>query len=118
MNLDNLKKVFIANGCDKVYIKTLSPNDNSKNQVYLSGSYDILNIFPLSEIKADSSGDWKKERFKATINFAWITEEGGVTDAPGSQFILYPKYPEVRFSGFLLGSKKAPSELMTQRLGG
>jgi len=118
MNLENLKRIFIANGCDKVYIKTLSPNDNSKNQVYLSGSYDILNIFPISEIKADSSGDWKKERFKANINFAWITEEGNISPAPNSQFILYPKYPEVRFSGFLFGSKNAPSDLMTQRLAG
>jgi hypothetical protein len=118
MTLDNLKAIFLANGCEKVYIKTLSPNDNSKNQVYLSGSYDILNIFPLSEIKADSSGDWKKERFKANINFAWINEQGIVTPSPKSQFILYPKYPEVRFSGFLVGNKNAPSELMTQRLNG
>jgi hypothetical protein len=118
MNLDNLKRVFIDNGCEKVYIKTLSPNDNSKNQVYLSGSYDILNIFPLSDIKADSSGDWKKERFKASINFAWISEEASIIHAPSSQFILYPKYPEVRFSGFLKSVKNAPSELMTQRLAG
>ncbi|MEO6850821.1 MAG: MvaI/BcnI family restriction endonuclease [Mucilaginibacter sp.] len=118
MTLENLKKVFSDNGCDKVYVKTLSANDNSKNQVYLSGSYDILNIFPISEVKADSSGDWKKERFKATINFSWITSEGNISPAPNSQFILYPKYPEVRFSGFLMGSKNAPSDLMTKRLPG
>src|ERR1700759_2281833 len=115
MTLENLKQIFIDNGCEKVYIKTLSANDNSKNQVYLSGSYDILNIFPLSEIKADSSGDWKKERFKASIHFSWITDEGNLSPAPNSQFILYPKYPEVRFSGFLTKSPNAPSELMTQR---
>ncbi|WP_217452057.1 MvaI/BcnI family restriction endonuclease [Mucilaginibacter humi] len=59
-----------------------------------------------------------KERFKATIRFGWITEEGSVYDAPQSQFILYPKYPEVRFSGFLARCENAPSELMTQRLPG
>jgi len=118
MTLDNLKRIFLDNGCEKVYIKTLSANDNSKNQVYLSGSYEILNIFPISEIKADSSGDWKKERFKASINFAWITEDGKASIAPHSQFILYPKYPEVRFSGFLKGSEIAPSDLMTKRLPG
>ncbi len=118
MTLENLKKIFVEKGCEKIYIKTLSANDNSKNQVYLSGSYDILNIFPLSEVRADSSGDWKKERFKATIRFAWIDEEGRILDAPGAQFILYPKYPEVRFSGFLNGCKGAPSELMNQRLPG
>jgi hypothetical protein len=118
MTLEHLKDIFRSNGCDKIYIKTLSANDNSKNQVYLSGSYEILNIFPISEIKADSSGDWKKERFKASINFGWITEDGDISDAPGSQFILYPKYPEVRFSGFLQRCGNAPSGLMTQRLMG
>ncbi|WP_295794745.1 MvaI/BcnI family restriction endonuclease [Mucilaginibacter sp.] len=118
MTLENLKRAFIDHGCNKIYIKTLSANDNSKNQVYLSGSYEILNIFPISEVKADSSGDWKKERFKASINFSWITEDGRISNAPNSQFILYPKYPEVRFSGFLKGSKDAPSDLMTKRLPG
>jgi hypothetical protein len=118
MTLDNLKLIFLEKGCDKLYIKILSKNDNSKNQVYLSGSYDILNIFPISEIKADSSGDWKKERFKASIRFNWITEEGNSMPAPNSQFILYPKYPEVRFSGFLKGAENAPSELMNVRLQG
>ncbi len=118
MTLTNLKTIFQDNGCENVYIKTLSANDNSKNQVYLSGSYDILNIFPLSEIKADSSGDWEKERFKATITFGWITDNGVISNAPHSQFILYPKYPEVRFSGFLKGCSIPPSDLMTKRLPG
>ena len=118
MTLENLKKIFLDHGCDKIYIKTLSANDNSKNQVYLSGSYDILNIFPISEIKADSSGDWKKERFKASIKYSWITEDGGISPAPNSQFILYPKYPEVRFSRFLKGCENAPSDLMAKRLPG
>ena len=51
MNLKNLKSLFIDNGCTKIYIKKLSPNDNSKNQVYFGGSFDILNILPISEIK-------------------------------------------------------------------
>ncbi|GAA4336169.1 hypothetical protein GCM10023149_44730 [Mucilaginibacter gynuensis] len=118
MNLESLKQLFLYHGCDKIYVKILSANDNSKNQVYLSGSYDVLNIFPISEIVADSSGDWKKERFKASVKFSWITDEGKITDAPNSQFILYPKYPEVRFSGFLQKSHNAPSELMSKRLPG
>ncbi|WP_217452058.1 hypothetical protein [Mucilaginibacter humi] len=64
MTLEKLKNIFIAHGCDKVYIKTLSANDNSKNQVYLSGSYDILNIFPISEVKEEPSGDWQKKGSK------------------------------------------------------
>ena len=116
MNLQNLKKLFIDNGCQKLYVKRLSPNDNSKNQVYLGGSFEILNIFPLSEIKTVEAGDWNRERFKASINFSWIGDDGNIYPAPNSQLILYPKYPEVRFSGFLARCENPPSELMTQRL--
>lgn len=116
MNLQNLKKLFIDNGCQKIYVKKLSPNDNSKNQVYLGGSFEILNILPLSEIKTEEAGDWNRERFKASINFSWIGDDGNLYPAPNSQLILYPKYPEVRFSGFLARCQNPPSELMTQRL--
>ena len=116
MNLKNLKTLFINNGCDEIYVKKLAPNDNSKNQVYFGGNFEILNVLPISSIETVEAGDWKRERFKASLNFSWITEEGNLSPAKHSQLILYPKYPEVRFSGFLLGSKNAPSELMTQRL--
>ncbi len=116
MNLKKLKSLFTDNGCSKIYIKKLSPNDNSKNQVYFGGSFEILNILPISEIKNEEAGDWNKERFKASINFSWIGEDGNLYPAPNSQLILYPKYPEVRFSGFLAKCEKPPSELMTQRL--
>lgn len=116
MNLKNLKSLFTNNGCSKIYIKKLSPNDNSKNQVYFGGSFEILNILPISEIKNEEAGDWNKERFKASINFSWIAEDGTISPAPNAQLILYPKYPEVRFSGFLAKCENPPSELMTQRL--
>ena len=116
MNLKNLKSLFIDNGCTKIYIKKLSPNDNSKNQVYFGGNFEILNILPISEIKTEEAGDWNKERFKASISFCWISKEGAIFPAPNAQLILYPKYPEVRFSGFLAKCQNPPSELMTQRL--
>ena len=116
MNLKNLKSLFINNGCDEIYVKKLAPNDNSKNQVYFGGNFEILNVLPISSIETVEAGDWRRERFKASLNFSWITDEGNLSPAKHSQLILYPKYPEVRFSGFLLGSKNAPSELMTQRL--
>jgi hypothetical protein len=78
--------------------------------------FEILNILPISEIKTEEAGDWSKERFKATINFSWISEDGNLYPAPNSQLILYPKYPEVRFSGFLAKCENPPSELMTQRI--
>ncbi|MBL7810929.1 MAG: MvaI/BcnI restriction endonuclease family protein [Bacteroidetes bacterium] len=118
MNLNQLKLLFSEHGCQKVYAKVLSPNDNSKNQVYLGGSFEILNIFPISEIKTEAPGDWNRERFKASINFSWLTNDGTLCSAPNSQLILYPKYPEVRFSGFLSGCINPPSELMSKRLSG
>lgn len=116
MNLANLKSVFADNGCIKIFVKRLSPNDNSKNQVYFGGSFEILNILPIKEIVNESAGDWNRERFKATINFSWIGDNGNLYPAPQAQLILYPKYPEVRFSGFLAKCENPPSELMTQRL--
>jgi hypothetical protein len=116
MNLTNLKLIFAEKGCQKVYVKSLSPNDNSKNQVYLGGSFEILNILPISNITTVAAGDWKRERFKAAIQFSWISEDGNIYPAPNSQLILYPKYPEVRFSGFLAKCENPPSELMTKRL--
>lgn len=116
MNLTNLKKLLIENGCKSIYVKKLAPNDNSKNQVYLGGSFDILNILPISSIETEEAGNWERERFKAKVNFSWIDNDGNIITAPYSQLILYPKYPEVRFSGFLKGANRAPSELMTQRL--
>lgn len=116
MNLKGLKSLFASNGCNKIYIKKLSSNDNSKNQVYFGGSFEILNILPISEIKTEEAGDWNKERFKASINYSWIGEDGKLYPAPKAQLILYPKYPEVRFSGFLVKCENPPSSLMTQRL--
>ena len=116
MNLENLKSLFVNNCCDRVYVKILAPNDNSKNQVYFGGNFEILNILPINDIITAEAGDWRRERFKASIDFTWVTSGGNLSPANHAQLILYPKYPEVRFSGFLKGSKNAPSELMTQRL--
>jgi hypothetical protein len=118
MNLTTLKQLFAENGCDKLYVKVLSANDNSKNQIYFGGSFEILNILPITEIRNESVGDWNRERFKAAIDFSWLSDNGNLCPAPQSQLILYPKYPEVRFSAFLTGCEHAPSDLMSQRLPG
>ncbi len=116
MNLKSLKKLFTDKGCKRIYVKQLSPNDNSKNQVYFGGSFEILNILPITNIKTEEAGDWNRERFKASIKFSWISSDGNIYPAPKAQLVLYPKYPEVRFSGFLSKCDNPPSELMTQRL--
>ena len=101
MTFKELMAIFTVNGCREVYVKDLSPNDNSRNQVYLGGSFDLLNMFPVGKIETEAAGDWERERFKTPMAFSWIGEDARLYPAPGSQLILYPKYPEVRFSGFL-----------------
>ncbi|MGN6163304.1 MAG: MvaI/BcnI family restriction endonuclease [Flavisolibacter sp.] len=105
-------------GCQTIYIKVLSPNDNSKNQIYLGGSFDILNVFPSNNIFTDVSGKRRRESFKSKLNFFWVNQEGNIFHAPTSQLILYPDYPEVRFSGFLKNCEDAPSDLLTSRAEG
>lgn len=118
MNLTRLKQILQDLGCRTLYVKILSANDNSKNQVYLGGSFEILNVLPVREIINEPAGDWNKERFKAPLSFSWLRTDGTLVPAPSTQLILYPKYPEVRLSGFLKGCADAPSALMTGRIAG
>ncbi len=116
MNLTQLKALFVKAGCQRLYAKPLSENDNSKNQVYFGPDFQALNLFPNEGIFPDSSP--KNPIFKAGLHFGWLTPSGQIAHAPHSQLILYPQYPEVRFSGFLKGCASAPSELMAERLAG
>ncbi len=118
MTLKNLLRIFSDNNCHKIYVKRLAANDNSKNQVYFGGSFDILNILPADEIVTDQRGVRVRESFKSKLNYYWLDTDGSNSWAPNAQLILYPDYPEVRFSGFLLGCKKGPSDLMNSRLEG
>lgn len=103
-------------GATRFYAKALAPNDNSKNQVYLGGGFEALNIIPHGEIETDFStrAGSVRRRDKAKVNFHWIDSQG-VSPAPDTQLILYPKYPEVRMSGFLNRASNAPRELMVSR---
>jgi len=118
MELERLLQIYKDQGCQKIYVKPLSPNDNSKNQVYLGGSFEILNVFPISNVRGEEAGDWVRSRFKADFPLSWISDDGTICPAPGTQLVLYPKYPEVRLSGFLKNCIAAPSGLMTQRAAG
>jgi len=106
--------IFRSLGCKRILIKHLSENDNSKNQVYFGPNFEILNLFPNLDIFTDSSS--KGTTFKAIFDFSWVSQDGKVSPAPHSKLILYPQYPEVRFSGFLKGSRYAPSSLMAGRI--
>lgn len=103
-------------GATRFYLKKLSPNDNAKNQVYLGGSFSVLNLLPHGPITSDptQTANSKRERAKAGLNFYWLNAEQ-CEAAPNTQLVLYPKYPEVRMSGFITGARTAPKDVMTVR---
>jgi len=96
--------------------KRLAPNDNSKNQIYLGSNYSSLQLLPFGSVYTDKSQkDSKRDRFKADLPFFWMDDQGKLFNAPTAQLILYPKYPEVRMSGFLSGAMFAPSRYLRSR---
>lgn len=115
-SLKNLIEAMQDAGAKRYYAKRLAPNDNSKNQLYLGGGFDALNIIPHGDIETDFSQKAKsvRRRDKAPVEFYWMDSEG-TWRAPHAQLILYPKYPEVRMSGFLKNADHAPKSLMTSR---
>lgn len=114
--LNKLLGRMASHGAVRFYAKRLAPNDNSKNQVYLGGGFGALNLIPHGEIEDDDSSlaGSVRDRAKAKVTFFWLDEQG-LAQAPDAQLILYPKYPEVRMSGFLRGAERAPGELMRSR---
>ena len=111
-----LARIMVQAGAVRIYAKKLAPNDNSKNQVYLGGDFSVLNIIPHGEVKTDDAdmAGAVRDRAKAPVRFLWL-DENGQHEARNTQLILYPKYPEVRMSGFLLGCRDAPSDVMRVR---
>ena len=107
--LDQLRTLMIGAGVTRLIFKRLAPNDNSKNQVYLGGDYNALQILPFGEVTSSiSQTDRKRDSFNAKVTLQWLNDDGVLYHAPRSQLILYPKYPEVRLSGFLMGAKFTP----------
>lgn len=111
-SLENLVRIYAGHGVSRIYVKLLAPNDNSKNQVYFGPGFDALTLFPMQEISPDPNGN--NPIFKARVDFLWINDELSLIPAPASQIILYPQYPEVRFSGFLRGANKVGLDSIRQ----
>ena len=92
-------------GATRIIFKPLANNDNTKQQIYLGSDFDVIRAIPSGEIYADGLSR-KGPIFKAPLNFFWVDEFGNTDHAPNSQIILYPKYPEIRMSGFLKGTNR------------
>lgn len=108
-DLAGLLRRFAELGAVRAFCKPLAENDNSKQQIYLGGNFDVVQMFPFENVEATSNG--KDSTYKAKLNFVWIGTDN-IEQAAGAQLILYPQYPEVRLSGFLRGCKHAPNELL------
>lgn len=109
MPLETLDKILArlrGLGATRVLAKELAENDNTKQQIYLGGSFDALNILPFGELYPEPG--LKRPTLKASVPLSWMDESGQVAPAPAAKLILYPKYPEVRLSGFLRGCPTAP----------
>jgi len=104
--LSQLVSCFRDLGATRVFYKSLSENDNSKQQIYLGGSFEVLSYFPYGTVHAEPG--LKDPVFKAAVSFFWVGPHS-IEQAHTAQLILYPRYPEVRLSGFLRGCKTAPN---------
>jgi hypothetical protein len=113
MDLQRFLELLAGLGCSRLFVKRLSPNDNSKNQVYLGPGFAALQLLPNRGVRPDTRTG--RANFKASIDLAWIRQGGSAEPAPHATLILYPQYPEVRLSGFLRGCGAAPNALMTSR---
>ncbi|MCA0198614.1 MAG: MvaI/BcnI restriction endonuclease family protein [Proteobacteria bacterium] len=103
------------NGVTEVLYKVLPRNANSKNQVYLASDLSQLGKIPSGDVTLHLSTSEKNGKqdavFRSALDFHWLDQHGQPQAAPNAKLIFYPQYPEVRFSGFLQGSKNAPGSL-------
>ena len=106
-DIADLMKRFAELGAVRAFCKPLAENDNSKQQIYLGSSLEVVQMFPFQEVEATEKG--KDSTYKAKLDFYWVGRDFSER-ATGAQLILYPQYPEVRLSGFLRGCKQAPNE--------
>lgn len=118
ITLDTITSIFRNLGATNLYIKQLAPNDNSKNQPYFGSHLTDLPFIPTQDLvpsatKSNKSKNPKRQiKYQASVDLSWVDAEGQTYDAPHAKLIYYPQYPEVRFSGFLKGSKVDASKWM------
>lgn len=111
--LEYVSRVMRRLGARRVVFKLLANNDNSKQQIYFGSDFDVLRLIPHGDLVGEPTKD-KGLMYKASLKLSWIDigSDSPPAPAPGAQLIFYPRYPEVRMSGFLRGSALAPSKLM------
>jgi hypothetical protein len=115
IDFSTVLRMFRDRGAHEVLYKVLPQNANSKNQVYVGSDWSQLSKVPSGEITSHTSTSRKsgvqKAVFRSKLDFYWLDRYGNPQPAPQAKLILYPQYPEIRFSGFLQGCKAAPTAL-------
>lgn len=106
-SIQSLAACMSALGATRLYAKELAANDNTKNQIYLGPSFEVLQLLPVGEIYASPKAPTTV--LQALLKFIWIDEAGETEPARRTKLVLYPQYPEIRLSGFVMGCTKAPS---------
>jgi hypothetical protein len=111
-----VRDLFSARGVKSMYVKELSRNHNSKNQIYLAPDLSELALIPAGPITSSEGTSRKLNAgapiFHASVDWTWLSPKGE-SRAPNAQLIYYPQYPEVRLSGLLLGSPESPRDLLS-----
>jgi hypothetical protein len=103
-------------GATRFYAKELAPNDNGKNQIYLGPSFEVLQLLPFGEVHPSPKAPTTV--LHAMVRLAWVDETGATEPAPDTKLVLYPKYPEIRLSGFVKGCERAPSSSLDPKQDG
>src|ERR1700741_3928060 len=108
LTLETLSRMFRDHGVERLFLKRLAPNDNYKNQIRLGGELSVLRVIPsgkLTQARSSSGkpGEPGRQILKSRVLWSWLDATGCAHPAPNAQLVLYPQYPEVRFSGFLQG---------------
>jgi hypothetical protein len=69
-SLAELTARFSELGAVNVFCKPLAENDNSKQQIYLGGSFEVLQILSFSSVEVTPNG--KNSTYKAKLDFSWV----------------------------------------------
>ena len=123
-SFDHLVSTLTAAGSEQVIVKPLAGNqDNEKNQIFLGTEDSLLTMLPgrltfLSESrstrKRHSSPGIGKEAL--ALRFSWLFPDGTEELAPRTKLIYYLQYPELRLSGFLHGTSRAPDAVRRDKM--
>ena len=80
--LDSLIACFRELGAPRIFCKHLAENDNTKQQIYLGGSFEVLKLLVFGEVVAYDAV--KVPNFKADVPLWWVDGNGQAAPAPGA----------------------------------